>query len=300
MKTLCRTYLYAKYLLYMRKLCPAHYSFFPHTWIFPREHLLFLSHKRNVQYILKPLNKSKEEVLIFDHTSTFEGGTPCVVQIYVSNPLRIDGRRFDVRLFVCITSCGALLRVFLYNEGVVRVYNKLNQRENVMYISELNALFKKNGYNTGHIWGSIESAIVKTIIAINPHLTWEFKNRKFSTRALVSPCFQLIQLDLMLDEHLNPYVLKVKDTPCIEDLVLKRNIFYDTLMLCDVQTKETKHRDSVKQVMGKGNVNEETLGNKLDGNETSPKTSLSMKGNELDGNNPSPLPKAYLISPNNS
>ncbi|VDK41055.1 unnamed protein product [Taenia asiatica] len=45
---------------------------------------------------------------------------PCVVQEYVTNPYLIDGFKFDLRVYVLITSC-CPLRIFVYNEGLVRL-----------------------------------------------------------------------------------------------------------------------------------------------------------------------------------
>lgn len=42
-----------------------------------------------------------------------------VVQEYMKNPYLIDKLKFDVRLYVLITSCEPL-KIFLYNEGIVR------------------------------------------------------------------------------------------------------------------------------------------------------------------------------------
>ena len=42
-----------------------------------------------------------------------------VVQEYLGEPFLIEKLKFDIRLYVLITSCDPL-KVFLYNEGLVR------------------------------------------------------------------------------------------------------------------------------------------------------------------------------------
>ena len=43
-----------------------------------------------------------------------------VVQEYIDKPLLLDGYKFDLRVYVLITSCDPL-RVFLFNDGLVRL-----------------------------------------------------------------------------------------------------------------------------------------------------------------------------------
>lgn len=43
-----------------------------------------------------------------------------IVQEYVEKPLLLDGYKFDLRIYVLITSCDPL-RIFLFNDGLVRM-----------------------------------------------------------------------------------------------------------------------------------------------------------------------------------
>lgn len=43
-----------------------------------------------------------------------------VVQEYIDKPLLLDGFKFDLRVYVLVTSCDPL-RVFLFNDGLVRL-----------------------------------------------------------------------------------------------------------------------------------------------------------------------------------
>ena len=51
---------------------------------------------------------------------------PSVVQEYLSNPLLLDGFKFDCRLYVLLTGCDPLC-VFLYPDGLVRLATELYQ-----------------------------------------------------------------------------------------------------------------------------------------------------------------------------
>ena len=43
----------------------------------------------------------------------------CIISRYVANPFLINGLKFDLRLYVCITSMDPW-RIYIYNEGLVR------------------------------------------------------------------------------------------------------------------------------------------------------------------------------------
>lgn len=42
-----------------------------------------------------------------------------VVQRYMRHPLLIDDYKFDLRIYVLVTSCDPM-RIYIYNEGIVR------------------------------------------------------------------------------------------------------------------------------------------------------------------------------------
>lgn len=67
-----------------------------------------------------------------------------IVQEYIANPFLLDGFKFDLRIYVLVTSCDPL-RAFIFNDGLVRLgteqYEEPSESNLVLLINMLNYLF---------------------------------------------------------------------------------------------------------------------------------------------------------------
>lgn len=74
---------------------------------------------RNV-WIVKPANLSRGRgIYIIDEISQVNVDDTSVVCQYIMNPLLINGHKFDLRIYVCVTSFEPL-RIYVYKEGLAR------------------------------------------------------------------------------------------------------------------------------------------------------------------------------------
>ena len=64
--------------------------------------------QRNFKWIIKPPARARGT-----------GIKPLIVQKYIERPLLINGNKFDLRLYVLVTSVNPL-RVYLYKDGLAR------------------------------------------------------------------------------------------------------------------------------------------------------------------------------------
>lgn len=71
-------------------------------------------------WIIKPSARSQGKgIYLVDDINEINLDQQCVVSKYIPNPLLINGHKFDLRIYVLITSFDPL-RIYVYNEGLTR------------------------------------------------------------------------------------------------------------------------------------------------------------------------------------
>lgn len=104
------------------------FNFWPQTYILPKEYdeLALEISKCPYQYwIAKPAGSSQGKgIIITNKLRDIHKTNPQVVSHYIANPLTIDGLKFDLRVYVAITSIHPL-RIYYYREGLVRFATEL-------------------------------------------------------------------------------------------------------------------------------------------------------------------------------
>lgn len=158
-------------LKYAKRLFPAHYTFVPDSWMFPKDARLLknvLDRKENADkcYIVKPssgrggigifLAKNPNAIKRFEtrvNRSTIKKTGYCI-QEYINNPLLVDRFKFDLRLYVLIMSIDPP-EVHVCREGLVRFatdefkpVTKQNQDNLKMHLT--NYTLQKESHNFVH------------------------------------------------------------------------------------------------------------------------------------------------------
>ncbi|KAL1510977.1 hypothetical protein AB1Y20_005802 [Prymnesium parvum] len=281
MSELAKKNLLSKNMNRMLKALPAEFSFSPVTFSLPGEleplKSWMLSQKRKPTVIVKPdsgcqgrgifLTKSIDQVL------DVEGA---VAQQYLPSPLLVDGYKFDLRLYVLVVSCSPL-RVLLFKDGLARFCTEryrppteANMEDAFMHltnfainkhhddftideggdgghkrsISSLLAYLKEHGYASDRIWNNIKALVVKTMLAVQPHLSHVYHSLLGDDNTGFS-CFEILGFDVILDKKGKPWLLEVNHAPSFScgsplDTTIKLELIKNTMRLIHLQAYHKK------------------------------------------------------------
>ncbi|XP_054617816.1 tubulin polyglutamylase ttll6 isoform X4 [Dunckerocampus dactyliophorus] len=269
---ICRKDTLARNLNRMLKLFPKDYNIFPRTWCLPADYSDFLAFarlKKHVAFICKPDAGSQGRGIFITRSSRdIQPGERMICQLYISKPLVIDGYKFDLRIYVLVTSCDPL-RIFLFEEGLARFcttkytepahgnvdkvcmhltnYSINKHSDNFVHDHDmgskrkLSALIKQLEAacgDTDKLWSDVEDVIIKTLISVQPVLRHNY-HTCFPSYAVGSACFEILGFDILLDQRLRPWVLEVNHSPSFTtdsalDREVKDALLYDTLLLINL------------------------------------------------------------------
>ncbi|XP_038610347.1 tubulin polyglutamylase TTLL4 [Tachyglossus aculeatus] len=246
------------------------FDFFPQSFILPQDakplRQAWEDGGGRHKWIVKPPASARGiGIQVIHKWSQLPKRRPLLVQRYLHKPYLISGSKFDLRVYVYVTSYDPL-RVYLFTDGLVRfasckyspsmkslgnkfmhLTNYSVNRKNAEYkanadqtacqghkwaLKALWAYLNQKGVNSEAIWEKIKDIVVKTIIASEPYVT---NLLKMYVRRAYS-CHELFGFDIMLDENLKPWVLEVNISPSLHsnsplDVSVKGQMIRDLLNL---------------------------------------------------------------------
>ncbi|XP_075413601.1 tubulin polyglutamylase TTLL13 [Tenrec ecaudatus] len=270
MTEICRKDLLARNLNRMQKLYPTEYNIFPRTWCLPADYGDFQTYGRQRKprtYICKPDSGCQGRgIFITRNPREIKPGEHMICQQYISKPFLIDGFKFDMRIYVLLTSCDPL-RIFMYEEGLARfatmpyVEPNINNLDDVCMhltnyainkhnenfirddavgskrkLSTLNAWLREHSYEPRELWGDVEDIIIKTIISAHSVLRHNYRTcfPQYLSGGICA-CFEILGFDILLDHKLKPWLLEVNHSPSFTtDSRLDREV--KDALLCDAMT----------------------------------------------------------------
>ncbi|XP_077094634.1 tubulin polyglutamylase TTLL5 [Siphateles boraxobius] len=241
----------------------------PQTFVLPTEYQEFSSSfsKDKGSWIIKPVASSRGRgIYLVSNPSQIPLEENILVSRYISNPLLIDDFKFDVRLYVLVTSYDPLL-IYLYEEGLARFatvkydHATANIKNQFMHLTNYSVNKKSSDYvscddpeveDYGNKWsmsamlrylrqegkdttllmGQIEDLIIKAVLSAEIHIATACK--------MFVPhrcnCFELYGFDVLIDSNLKPWLLEVNLSPSLAcdaplDLKIKASMISDMFSL---------------------------------------------------------------------
>ncbi|TYZ57841.1 hypothetical protein PybrP1_002701 [[Pythium] brassicae (nom. inval.)] len=191
-------------------------------------------------WIMKPVALSRGRgISLINDLSQVVYGEQVVIQEYIANPLLLDGYKFDLRLYVLVTSFNPL-EAFFYDEGFVRICtrqyedtdlsnlfvhltNSSIQKENQDAIeSSDNPINAAAGEEAGgtkmtlaYLWKRLEAmgadvakvrrdiddVVLKSLLCGEDHIPFQVNS------------FDLYGYDILLDDTFRPWLIEINSSP---------------------------------------------------------------------------------------
>ena len=217
-----------------------HFDFHPRTFLLPlgaqeTQQIRDSFNGKSATFLIKPVNwfsglgikitNNLEEIL--------ESCGNVVVQEYIERPLLVNERKFDVRLYLLVTSLEPL-KVFLYQDGIVSICSEEYSSEAASQLSKVahltnysvnkthqsfslnnqrrslsdlrRELEREQGLDWGPVWDRTKELCLNTLICGLAKMREEFQRAAVKSQY---NCFKLFGLDILYDQHLKPWLLEV-------------------------------------------------------------------------------------------
>ncbi|CAG9331493.1 unnamed protein product [Blepharisma stoltei] len=262
-----------KHFCRMQKRFEEAYCFCPETYILPDDcRKLNKDREENPKdlWILKPANSAcGKGIKILTKDTEIKKKQGVIISKYIKEPHLINGFKYDLRVYVCVT-CFDPLRIYLYEEGLVRfatvpystkrksLKNKCSQltnysinKDSPTFINNvdpskdgygskwsfkaLREYYESRGIPSGRIFQQIKDIIIKTFISVESHVVGKL-NRSCSRR---DACFEIYGFDILLDSSYKAWLLEVNIYPSLScssplDTKIKYMLICDTYNLIGI------------------------------------------------------------------
>lgn len=279
-RELCRKDLLIKNLKRRRRLLAKKghheedFNFWPTSFVLPSEYSMFVEEfkRSGGTWIMKPISKSQGKgIFLFrslEEIDQWRNDVPgrsagdveaYIVQRYISHPLLIGGKKFDMRLYALVTSWSPLV-VWIYRSGFCRfsstAYSSTELDNMVAHLTNVAVQKKSSTYDpdSGGKWEirqlklflmsrhglstvdaafeAVQRIIIQSLEAVQPVMIQD------------RHCFELYGYDILFDQELKPWLLEVNGAPSLtantpEDRRMKCDMLSSLLDVVDMEKRRT-------------------------------------------------------------
>jgi tubulin polyglutamylase TTLL6/13 len=102
-------------------------------------------------------------------------------------------------------------------------------------------LLRRQGHDVDGMIKKIKKIFIKTFCSVHPILSHHYRSCQPDNYAN-NMCFEVLGMDVIIDEHLKPYLLEVNHTPSFTtdtplDSLIKKNVIKDAIILMNTNQK---------------------------------------------------------------
>jgi tubulin polyglutamylase TTLL5 len=246
----------------------------PFTFNLPSEYTSFVAAFNNVQkcgsrdgnvWIMKPAGMSRGRgIFLVDDIGHVCYSMPFVAQKYITNPLLYNGYKFDLRLYVLVTSFHPL-EAFIHEEGFARFsllpfscshdslgdprIHLTNSSVQKNFLGEMSAShpvrladrdgggskvrltwlwrrLRSENKDVPLLWSRIRDSCLKVLLSVDTEIPFQ------------PNCFEVFGFDILIDDSFKVWVLEVNGSPSMSrdyplDSDIKEKLIQDTVALVD-------------------------------------------------------------------
>lgn len=295
-------YIFQKNSLYkcyssIKRLFDKDFKYMPETYYYPEEEKViqnkFKNYHLNISdlWLVKPSNSGSGKKITFLKLLKNINLKEYVITKYITNINLIQGKKYDLRLYVLIP-CLKPLRIYIYSEGLVRIatetyslnesyinnifvhltnvdINKISKNfviantSNDINANTWNLLMYKKFLRKHHIeWRDIKEQIkdiiIKSIISVYQNLTEENERQNLNENSF----YNILGFDILINNKFQPILLEINKNPSMKflnnlDREIKNNLIIDTLNLVGIIPFSRKSKEPIfNKLKFKNNVDE--------------------------------------------
>ena len=279
----------------MEKYFGEEYEFTPLSYMLPEEEDLLdedMIKYKDMWYIAKPSKGWGGDGIFLINRITdiprWHSTSELLVQHYITDPLLVDKKKFDLRVYVLASGLDPL-NCYFCTEGMVRLWTEIykapdrsNRRLKYMHLTNfslnknsakyvkendedggggnkrllskvLKVLEKEQGIDPTKILEQIKDTWSKTIIGLIPYLA-DFARISINPNIDQLRCFQIFGFDILVDSKLKAWLLEVNANPSMNmylDKELPNGDLERTLCYLDKHLKSMVMQDAVNIVKSK-------------------------------------------------
>jgi len=241
--------LFRNYAVMRTKWGKTDYDFMPLTFMLPADRKKlsrYMSRHPDMFWIIKPPNLfCGMGIKVINKISEIPNKkSQLCVQSYIKNPFLINNLKFDLRIYVLVTSIDPL-KIYIYQEGLTRFateeytndpehisnnfihltnfsinkesgnfINNSNPEEpegSKWTLSSLWKYFRSMNIETEPIWTKIIDIVIKSILSAHPSLKQAFDSEVSSLYS----CYKILGYDILLDTNLKPHLIEINTIPSL-------------------------------------------------------------------------------------